>query len=1466
MLLVGDLSITTQEYLAEHEQEKLDEVKTLGMDVKKYQAFCKANNLNPKEAGIKNMQAYLNSERNHYEAKVSGKLAEKLGLTYSTDTYTKILSGQFDSPETRANAEKHYSNVRKNGNLINQTETEKLGLDLVFNPSKSVSIEFFKEPSTKEDRDFIMKCMDEAKEEIIHNHIAKLVRPNADIKDGEIIPSETELIAFSHNHDEGRGIDGVFDPNKHTHGGVAKAVGFAVRKEDGTVEHRIYSADFSEVFKQQLELSAKFDFLVQQKVSERYSVESAITKDGFETYRLSGYTEEIEERFSKRSDQVRQFREEQAAKGNFISSDTQAERMLEEQFRKQSAETKQDLNSTELHQYLKDRVNLNLSDEEKQNINAKVRQPGIRHKEPDLKKVLDNPKFDTSGILSESNIRADIIRKISLKEGLGKDIKSLDEEVDRVMKDFQDVKKHGENALVKMSDGRFCKLSLRINEEAMVENLNKAYKDSPQIDDKTFANNQKTLVKLLSEYKDKGLVFNDGQLNSCEHIINERRIQALIGDAGVGKTATSIKFANDFYTSKGRKVIGSAVQGITSKALQEANIKNTLNAKQFASKAFRKDGEINQKFLKDNRGAVLILDESSMLSALDAKAYLKWINHKDNFIIDSDGNRKNAQIIFVGDNKQIKNVEASVNPFDTVLNTVDKSEIARISENMRQRTPLMKDIAELYRDGKTGDAVSLLEQNNLLFKGKAQTITDENGKKTRITSEKAVLNEVVKDYMANPLDKKDKVVIAGTNKAIKYLNDELRKADMENEKRKSKEDKNYQSKYDFKNQHYIEVARENAGKIERDRRAFCKGEEVIIQKNVFVNKEKLADNGERGIIQNISKKSDGTYDITLDISTNEKRTIQFNSNEFNGFDHSYAISSNKSQGTSYESVYAVLGGSQFASNRNKNYVDASRMKTEFKAYIPEDELSNYIKNGEKEIKTTSTLNDKSVDEAIQTYIESKADEYRQKPLSADKIEEIQTKIADEQELIRQRNLNEILDAEYVEKLIEKDLKEKASEKERQKAIENELISKSKELENTEKELSIEVVKENNVNVSRETLDNIKESKEIDIDVKNALKEQKPIEVEKEIDKEAVDRYQKAIDKAIEKLNAEKDDVNTSLKNNQSEMDKYLESQIYVEKSYLENANDEKIKQFLDQEKQYKKQIDGLNKEIETHTEMRAEPEKYIPAERLYKPQPEIEEQKKEVEEDKKQVKIYSLDEIRELNTKGIYEEFNKDPEFFKANYETIKQIDNEVLVSRLSDKYLNTITDKDLYKENIALFNKDGYITQEQVEKAIDNRYITSKDEELIKELSNGNDKVKNDFLYQANQNQQIDQQKADVEKAIEDLKQRHGLTHKHQELSQETKEAIESIYARDGIKKPDEIKSNIEKIRQDSEKPKSEDIKEKEAIAKKISEDLERQINPKSAKEKYLEDFAKQNNQTTYEQEVDKNGNLVMRPKGKRI
>lgn len=935
-MLKIEKSKTSVDYLADCEFAH-SENKSLALDSARLSKYLskegiKADKLTPEIYG-----RYLEQENNHYGAKFSGGLADLWNLEYSKENFATLMSGQCPkSPQEFK--ELHGYKLKTTGKLINSSQNQQAGTDLLSAVPKSISIEFAR--SSKDKRDKIYFATEKTDSQMF-DLLAKQIKPSC--KKGEyqdFLPEKTKIFVASFTHYEDRGLD----PHLHRHHSLMNFAEFEFK--DGT--KKILAIDPVIAFKCQLENSAMYDTLLNSNLQkEGFITEPCETEDGHKTFRIKGYTREQELSMSKRKTEIKDYVTEQEKLGNYFSSSSQADTAYEEAVKSNTAKSKITHNCDEILEIVKNEVEKCISIDELSNIDRIQAESKQEIKSADYFKLMKLQGFETNGVIEETKLKTAIIQELRFSK-IYENAEDLNKEVEKTIENLS-AESMGENRLIKMSSGKFTRLDIAVNEKVLNNNIEWLQSTTREVNDLEIKSNRKSLSDFIKENSKAGFELNKGQIEACKLILKESNISLVIGDAGTGKTSTLIKFANEFYTKKKKKVFGISTGTSTSKDLAEANIKpeNCLNTKQFISNAFDKEtGEIKPSFLKDNRGSVLILDEAGMIGAEDYRKITDWAK------------KSSSKIVLVGDQKQLAAVSYG-NSFVAIQSILEKSNTARLEENCRQRNQSAKDVAEGYRD----------KDIEKVFKA-----LDKEGWLTTAKSDRDIAEALCKDYLAD--QSKSKIIICGVNAEIDFINDTIRKEFIKSEAQKEKSDSSYKSNLDYKDSHSIKVERKTGTHTKTYERSFCKGDEIVFLEN-FKDKEKKfqIDNSNRGVIKNIEPLKDGNYKLTIEVN---KKQVSFSTKDYKKFNHCFAISSHKSQGKTVENTYHL--GNSFTSN-NKSYVDGSRHKDTYKLYLKEDEVDKFKKNSVKEQIKETTLNDDSCKNAVNDYIKSKATHNRQASLT-----------------------------------------------------------------------------------------------------------------------------------------------------------------------------------------------------------------------------------------------------------------------------------------------------------------------------------------------------------------------------------------------------------------------------------------------------------------------------------------------------
>ena len=448
----------------------------------------------------------------------------------------------------------------------------------------------------------------------------------------------------------------------------------------------------------------------------------------------------------------------------------------------------------------------------------------------------------------------------------------------------------------------------------------------------------------------------------------------------VGRS-TSIDKSGDLreieYNKAGSKVLDNSV-----KVVKEEKV-------DLKDKGFEKKVEDSVK-IKDSE-KVLIIDESSMLSAKDVNTLLK--NTKE----------EGVKVAFMGDTKQLNSIGAG-NAFNQIQ---DNTKTFEMNEGQRQRNDIQKDITNPAAAKDIAKSLDNLEKS-----GNFKEVKDFEGRIKEVVNNVVAKQEVEITNMkgeqeTTKIDYKNTIALAATNKENQAINagvrDELKKQGaITNEVKnvtinvnknmdaiKQSSAANYEkgdkittfdkvkgmsrgAEYKIvdtdrsKNtltlksvepdkktgEHKFSTvkAKDIAGKItikEEQKRDFGVGDKIVINET---NKDAKVTNSDAGIITKMDTKN---KIATVDFG-DKKQDIDLN--KFKGLDHGYSVTNHKAQGVSIDKVVALVDSKNKQMNSSQSYyVSMSRQKAESVLVTDNKEA---IKNQvNKEIVNKSTLDD-----------------------------------------------------------------------------------------------------------------------------------------------------------------------------------------------------------------------------------------------------------------------------------------------------------------------------------------------------------------------------------------------------------------------------------------------------------------------------------------------------------------------------
>ena len=357
---------------------------------------------------------------------------------------------------------------------------------------------------------------------------------------------------------------------------------------------------------------------------------------------------------------------------------------------------------------------------------------------------------------------------------------------------------------------------------------------------------------------------------------------------------------------------------------------------------------VNPEKVIERGKEVWVVDETSMMGSKEVKALL------------DAADKAQARVVFVGDVKQLKAVEAGQIFKDMQANGLNT---VVMTEKVRQKD-------EEYK--RAVDALG--KQDWETFKEKVDVKTKE------IEDREKRLNAIRQDFLAS--DYRKTLIVTATNKDKNELNSQIRnelkehgklkegfKFQVRESKNLSAEDKRYAFCYDvgdtvFANKkdlkaigiksntneftvvnvdiskntitiqnkngkRFVINTKEHGDKFSVFRTKeieISKGERIITLKN---DKSLNVKNGEMWQVEKINK--DGTITIK-----NENKIKNFNIKDYNYLDHGYATTTHKSQGMTVSKV--IYDASATRTNYNEVYTAATRGKLEYSIFTDSKEI------------------------------------------------------------------------------------------------------------------------------------------------------------------------------------------------------------------------------------------------------------------------------------------------------------------------------------------------------------------------------------------------------------------------------------------------------------------------------------------------------------------------------------------------
>ena len=351
-------------------------------------------------------------------------------------------------------------------------------------------------------------------------------------------------------------------------------------------------------------------------------------------------------------------------------------------------------------------------------------------------------------------------------------------------------------------------------------------------------NRQDQLLK-----KSAGAELSAEQRRAIEHVTDDKRIAAVVGLAGAGKS-TMLSAARDAWERQGYRVFGAALAGKAADGLQQSS---GITSRTLASYELSWKNGLHQLQKND----VLVIDEAGMVGSKQLARFI------------SAANKAGAKIVLVGDPDQLQPINAGA-PFRAIT---DKIGFAELSTIHRQRHEWQRNASHDFARGKMESGLRAYDEHGAIHFAE--------------TNDDAKIN-LAADYMVDWEESgaaSSRLALAHRRKDVKALNKLIR------EMRKLRGD--LQGEIAFETAH--------------GNRPFAEGDRILFTKN---DRTLGVKNGTLGTVEQIG---DSILTVKLDQSEqpNNTITVTIQPERYPDFDHGYATTIHKAQGATVDSCFVL---------------------------------------------------------------------------------------------------------------------------------------------------------------------------------------------------------------------------------------------------------------------------------------------------------------------------------------------------------------------------------------------------------------------------------------------------------------------------------------------------------------------------------------------------------------------------------
>ena len=385
----------------------------------------------------------------------------------------------------------------------------------------------------------------------------------------------------------------------------------------------------------------------------------------------------------------------------------------------------------------------------------------------------------------------------------------------------------------------------------------------------------------------KGFTLTDEQRHAVRWVASDTGgVACLSGWAGTGKTATAGAYIKA-WEMDGRRVLGTCAAWDAAEKLRSETGLETFSTASLLNRLDHGREKLDSK-------SVVLVDEAGMVGA---QTIARLQAHTD---------AVGAKLVLIGDPLQLQPVEAGAG-FALAMRATGE---ARQTEIRRQQQEENRELARQFYGGATGaDLLNGMEQ-----RGQLRTADDQAQARVAL----------VVDYLADPREAREKLVIAPTNAQVVALTGQIRAG--------------LKAGGALADGQRVEVR----GKLQGETRELeiAPGDRLR-----FGLKDRRLGvvNGDIATVEKIAPGERGGHCLTVRLESDQPgknaRSVEVQTATYSAFDYGYAGTVHKAQGQGREAVYWLAQGK---TDRHMGLVAYTRQKVQLRAYTTDagrDELA-----------------------------------------------------------------------------------------------------------------------------------------------------------------------------------------------------------------------------------------------------------------------------------------------------------------------------------------------------------------------------------------------------------------------------------------------------------------------------------------------------------------------------------------------